>query len=387
MNDTQQTGPGPEGSGGPTSEDPGFDARRLRTVTDMQRSRSNGMVGGVCAGAARYLDLDPVVLRIAFVVLTFVGGAGLILYLAAWFFLPTEDGPSVAAEWFNLDENEERVRVGGLVVAAVVAVLSVVGDAGWGFPWWIVPVGILFLVFVVLPNRRRDRRIAESVGTPAEPDYGVAFAQAKADEATRKAWARAREPRSNALLGLTVSVTAIAMAVTRLVADANGGTPWTTYVAVALAIVGLGLVISTFFGHGGPLIPIGIVLAAVLTVGSALPSLRVGEQVERPTTAAAVDAEYVHGIGKVELDLTDVSNPQALLGRTVTIDSGIGETRVIVPDDLDVAVDAELKAGEITVFDRKTNGTDNQLDVPADSARHLTIDIEHRLGTIEVIRQ
>lgn len=413
MNDTQHsgpTGPGPDpaATGSSTSDGAGtddrFEPRRLRTITDMRRSRSDALLGGVCTGAARYLNIDPVILRIAFAALTFIGGAGLILYLAAWFFLPPEDGPhgpgtSVAAEWFNLDENEERVRVGGLVVAGVVAALSVVGDSGWGwgFPWWIFPIGVLALAFVVLRNRRHDHDdspayeppVTSDQGTPdyTHPDYVRALTQAKTERILQAKLARAQEPRSNALLVLTLSVTAIAVAVTRLVSEAHGGVLWPTYVAVALAVVGAGLVVSTFFGDGGPLIGIGILLACVLAVGSMIPSVRIGEQVVRPESAAQVEPNYVHGIGKLEIDLTDVDNPAALLGRTVQIDSGIGETRVIVPSGLDVAVDTELRAGEIRVFDRKTNGTRADLDVPATGARHLTLDIEHRIGTIEVIRK
>jgi len=394
MNDTQQPASGPEGAGqeAPDRDQPGFEPHRIRSITDMHRSRSDALLGGVCTGAAKYLNVDPVILRIAFAVLTFIGGAGLILYVAAWFLLPPEGGTSVAAEWFNLEENEERVRVGGMVVASVVAVLAVVGDSGWGwgFPWWIFPMGVLLISFVVLKNRRRDHEPTQPIDDPRLTDpaaYGAAIAEAKTERIMAAKLERAREPRSTALLVLTASVTAIALAVTRIIADANDGTPWTTYVAVALAVVGFGLVVSTFFGNGGALIGIGFILATVLAVGSALPNLRIGDQVMQPETAAAVDSEYEHGIGRIELDLTDVSNPAALLGRTVTIDSGIGETRVIVPEGLDVEIESRLWAGEIKVFDRKVNGTENTLDVPAQGARHLTIDIEHRLGTIEVIRK
>jgi len=410
MNDTQQPGSGTAGPGasdtagpgashtagpGQDSSDrdqPGFEPHRIRSITDMHRSRSDALLGGVCTGAAKYLNVDPVIVRIAFAVLTFIGGAGLILYVAAWFLLPPEGGTSVAAEWFNLDDNEERVRVGGMVVASVVAVLAVVGDSGWGwgFPWWIFPIGVLVISFVVLKNRRRDHEPVQPVDDPRLTDpaaYGEAIAQAKTERIMAVKRERACEPRSHALLGLTASVTAIALAITRLVADANGGTGHATYVAVALAVVGLGVLVSTFVGDGGILILIGFVLAAALAAGSALPSLRTGEQTQQPETAMAVESTYQHGIGTLVVDLTDVQNPQALLGRTVHVESGIGQTKIIVPTDLDVAVDAELSGGEIRIFDRKANGTNTELKVPAEGPRHLTIDIEHRLGNIEVIRK
>ena len=94
--------------------------------------------------------------------LTFVGLSGLILYLAAWFLLPAEDADqSIAADWFNLDKNEEQVRIIGLVVAAVLAALAIVGDsqwAWWGLPWVLVPLAVLYWLFVVRPRRRASRR-------------------------------------------------------------------------------------------------------------------------------------------------------------------------------------------------------------------------------------
>lgn len=58
------------------------------------------MLGGVAAGLARSLGIDPVITRIAFVVLTLAGGAGVPLYLAGWLLVPDDrTGQSVAAEF------------------------------------------------------------------------------------------------------------------------------------------------------------------------------------------------------------------------------------------------------------------------------------------------
>ncbi len=57
------------------------------------------MVAGVAAGMADYFDLDPTLVRIAFVALTLVGGLAVPLYLAGWLLIPDEDGgPTVAEE-------------------------------------------------------------------------------------------------------------------------------------------------------------------------------------------------------------------------------------------------------------------------------------------------
>ena len=58
-----------------------------RTLT---RDPGRKVLGGVAAGFGRYLDVDPVLVRLAFVVLCFANGLGLLLYLASWALIPRE---------------------------------------------------------------------------------------------------------------------------------------------------------------------------------------------------------------------------------------------------------------------------------------------------------
>jgi phage shock protein PspC (stress-responsive transcriptional regulator) len=68
----------------------------------LRRPLDDQMVAGVAAGIARYFDIDATIVRIGFVVLAFVGGAGLPIYLAGWLLIP-EDGAaeSIAAEFIH----------------------------------------------------------------------------------------------------------------------------------------------------------------------------------------------------------------------------------------------------------------------------------------------
>jgi phage shock protein PspC (stress-responsive transcriptional regulator) len=56
----------------------------------LRRSYTDRMLGGVAGGLARYFNVDPMIVRIAFVVLTVVGGAGIPLYLAGLLLIPDE---------------------------------------------------------------------------------------------------------------------------------------------------------------------------------------------------------------------------------------------------------------------------------------------------------
>ncbi len=56
----------------------------------LYRSRSDVMLGGVCAGLAAYFGLDPTLMRIVFVLLALGTGFGVFLYLLLWIVVPLE---------------------------------------------------------------------------------------------------------------------------------------------------------------------------------------------------------------------------------------------------------------------------------------------------------
>jgi len=59
-------------------------ARRL------YRSRVDKMLAGVCAGVAQYFDLDPVLVRVLWVVCVLMAGSGVLLYVILWIVMPIE---------------------------------------------------------------------------------------------------------------------------------------------------------------------------------------------------------------------------------------------------------------------------------------------------------
>jgi phage shock protein PspC (stress-responsive transcriptional regulator) len=68
----------------------------------LHRPADDRMVAGVAAGIARYLGTDVTLVRILFVVLVFIGGAGLPLYLAGWLLMPEEgSSQSIASEFIG----------------------------------------------------------------------------------------------------------------------------------------------------------------------------------------------------------------------------------------------------------------------------------------------
>jgi phage shock protein PspC (stress-responsive transcriptional regulator) len=86
-----------------------YSGPNLPDLRQLRRPTGDRMIAGVASGIARYLDVDTNLVRIAFVVLAFVGGAALPLYLAGWLLIP-EDGAaqSIAGELFSSVENRSR---------------------------------------------------------------------------------------------------------------------------------------------------------------------------------------------------------------------------------------------------------------------------------------
>ena len=65
----------------------------------LRRPAEGRMIAGVAAGVARSLGINPVIVRVAFLVLALAGGAGVPLYIAGWLLIPDEvSGESLAAQ-------------------------------------------------------------------------------------------------------------------------------------------------------------------------------------------------------------------------------------------------------------------------------------------------
>jgi phage shock protein PspC (stress-responsive transcriptional regulator) len=124
------------------------------TVKRLERSRSDRMLAGVGGGLARYFELNPAFFRVGFVVLTLLGGAGILIYLAAALVIPDEGkADSIASEALRERREKPWQLIGlGLVAVAVAVLLSRAtlwprGDAAW--------ILVLLAGAVVLWTQRR----------------------------------------------------------------------------------------------------------------------------------------------------------------------------------------------------------------------------------------
>ena len=59
-------------------------------IKRLYRSRHDKVLGGVCAGIADYLHVDPVLVRLLWVIFALIMGTGIIAYIIAWIVIPEE---------------------------------------------------------------------------------------------------------------------------------------------------------------------------------------------------------------------------------------------------------------------------------------------------------
>ncbi len=64
----------------------------------LYRSSRDRMVGGVCGGLGKYLDVDPTLVRLLFVAATLLGGHGVLIYLIMLILIPNESTTEVVTK-------------------------------------------------------------------------------------------------------------------------------------------------------------------------------------------------------------------------------------------------------------------------------------------------
>ncbi|GAB2886150.1 PspC domain-containing protein [Nocardioides pacificus] len=386
------------------------DLARLRRTIGPDRQ-----VAGVAGGVARHLDIDPAIVRVVFVVLAFFGGSGVLLYLALWLLVP-EDG-AVAAP-VRLDEG---ARTAGIVAVGVISLLMLLGDTWgpWGGGWFPWPLALVAVVVAYVLSKRDPAPTSAppsygpSYGPPAGPvsftkegpvasPYAAPPPYAAAGQApyTRPMMYApvapvAPRPRRQGpiLFGWTLALLALGLGLLGMADVGGASVADSAYPALALGLIGTMLLIGAWFGRAGGLILIGLIAALTLAGATAAEEYDGSGVTERPQSAAAVSDRYDVSMGELRLDLSEVSDPAALVGRTIEVDGGLAKLEVILPEGIDVQVEAVVDGpGDISLFGQSFDGIDIARDsfrpadpiTPAPSEGELVLDINLGVGEIVV---
>ncbi len=422
----------PPGTEGP-SPDEGTDAAADNAATErrtLRRSSTDKVIAGVAGGIGAYFGIDSVIVRIAFIVLTFLGGAGPFLYLIGWLALPTEDSPSVIAKALGGDSpNRFRSLLAvALIGLGLLITANLSGDLFGLFVdvWSIAPYLALILIaagvaLVLWPGpaggskptpARPPVPHAPPPGTPP-PSSAFASPAPAPPAAAGPEWSTApstgtprtarvpsppaKRRRDRSWIGLLTVATLFVYTGAALMLDRLDviATDVGVFFALALAITGAGLLASAFIAPARSLIWLGAAVSALLllVVGADLPrGSGIGEARVTVAEIEELEDEYRHGIGQLVVDLRDLDPERT--DHSVELSLGIGELRVYVPDSISTTADIKVGVGSIVTrgvgyaWDESTEGlgTRRTIAVPVagETTGELRLDIDVGIGEVEV---
>lgn len=138
----------------------------------LYRSEKDRMIAGVCGGLGEYFKIDPVLIRLAFVLVTLAGGASVIAYIILWIVIPTESSVlkpgedvikenahelKVKAETFAKEAekiadsgNAERIIGLIMVIMGFIFLFGMFGGWVWNFIWKLWPLAIIIPGLLIL---------------------------------------------------------------------------------------------------------------------------------------------------------------------------------------------------------------------------------------------
>lgn len=293
------------------------------------------MVAGVSGGLARYFEIHPAVFRVGFVVLTLLGGAGILIYGAAWLVMPdegNEDSVATAALRDRRDRPWPLIGLGLLAVAGAILLSRTTLWSNGDLWWWFLLAGAVILWL----TRRRE---------PAAPT----------------------DPSTDAPTGAaTDAPTAATQPVKRESHVVRRAFRW------------LGIVVATLVA----LLVIAVaVFAAVFDVH---PGRGIGDRHFAVTSAAELRDEYTLGLGSLELDLSRMQFPAGTTHLETRVD--VGDLQVIMPPGVALRGYGEARAGHVDLLGKEDDGWNADVDLGGSGERVLDLVAHVGAGSVRVER-
>lgn len=303
-------------------------------VKRLERSGSDRMLAGVCGGLARYFGINPAFYRVGFVVLALIGGAGILIYLAAALVIPDEGKEDSIASAALRERSDHPWPLIGLGIAAVAGAVLLSRATIWphGDAAWVLALLAGAAVFLLT---RRSREEQPEALTPAV----VEGEEAEAATAPLPAAPVRRRRRF-----------------------------WRPFLIVVGSLVALVLAATAIF-------------VAVFPVHL---SHGVGNETYVPATAADLQRSYKLGVGDLFLDLRQVRLPVGETKLTTRVD--VGGLRVIVPPDAAVRARADVGLGYLNLFGNGNDGRKVDDAVTERGARVLVLDAHVGVGSLRITR-
>lgn len=293
-------------------------------IRRLQRSRSDRMLAGVSGGLARYFEIHPAVFRVGFVVLTLLGGAGVLIYAAAALVMPDEGKEDSVASAALRNRKDHPWPLIGLALLAVAGALLLSRATLWpdGDTWFLFLIAGALILWVT-------RHSTESTEAPATNTV----------ETAEPAAIRPRRLRR------------VLMAFGLVVAS-----------LLAAALIAVAAVLAVFDVHRS-----------------------IGDRTYAVTSVQDLRSEYRLGIGSMELDLGKLQLSENET-RVVEARVDIGDLEVVVPSGVALQVHGTAEVGEVDVLGNAKDGRNVENDLRETGSRVLVLDAHVGAGAVRVER-
>ncbi|OFT62197.1 PspC domain-containing protein [Corynebacterium sp. HMSC05E07] len=320
-----------------------------RPVRLPKKQGGDSHIAGVCEGIAVRYQVDPTLVRVAFVVAALAFGGGIAAYLTAWALMPRFGSPYCPLDAaLGKDGVKEEQELGWILIVGVLLTFSsgpllLSGQSLAGLPPAVLTFGLLALAWYALHQREplppsgllateqpvREEPVDLTSYTPAD---GHPFPPGRA------------APPSWDPLGVVPEAWDLPEPGPREEPIKKRGSQWAEG-AIALGAVGVALTIAF----------LGVTFVTEADDESGFSArFNVGSQHIAPTHEDELEDYYDLGIGTSTVDLSQIKELKTK--HDVTIDIGIGSVEVILPKDIPVSLTCDGGLGESNCTDRHDPG-------------------------------